>query len=204
MIITAIKRSKKGNILIYADGAYLASVLPEIFFKHSLKVGSYIDEEVIEELTKEINLNKAKEKALRLLSLRAHSKKELENKITRSLGEKYAKEASSKMEELGLINDKEFAISYAKELIFKKFHSISRARHELLEKGIPSDMVDLVIEEIDPDEDENIKNVLEKRYFSKGKSLKDEKEFRKAVSYCQRLGYGWSQIKRGVSFFDNE
>jgi len=62
----------------------------------------------------------------------------------------------------------------------------------------------LVLEEIDPNEDENIKNILEKKYISKGKSLKDEKEFRKAVSYCKRLGYSWTQIKRGVNFFDNE
>lgn len=204
MIITAIKKSKKGNVLIYADGKYLTSVFPEVFLKHNLKVGSYIDDEILEELTKEVTLNKAKEKALRLLSFRAHSKKELENKITRSLGPDYAKEAASKMEELGLLNDKEFAVSYAKELIFRKFHAVSRVKRELSEKGISGDIVDLALEEIDPDEDENIKALLEKRYFSKGKSLKDDKEFRKAAMYCQRLGYSWSQIKKGVDFFDNE
>ena len=190
MVITAVKKSKKGNILIYADGSYLASILPEVFLKHNLKVGSYIDNEIIEELNKEINSNKAKEKALRLLSFRAHSKKELEKKITRSLGFESAKEATSKMEELGLLNDKEFALSYAKELIFRKFHSISRTKLELSEKGVPSDIIDLVIEEINPDEGKNIKTILEKRYLSKGKSLKDEKEFRKAVSYCPLLTPG--------------
>lgn len=204
MIITAVKKSKKGNILIYADGSYLASIIPEVFLKHNLKVGGYIDSNIIDELNGEINLNKAKEKALRLLSMRAHSKKELENKITRSLGEEYAKKASSKMEELGLINDKEFAFSYAKELIFRKFHSISRTKLELSEKGVSGDIIDLVIDEINPDEEENIRNVLEKRYLNKGKSLKDEKELKKAVSYCQRLGYSWYQIKRVVNFFDNE
>lgn len=204
MIITAVKKSKKGNILIYADGSYLTSVCPEVFVKSGLKVGSYIDSETTEKLNEQINLNKAKEKAFRLLSLRAHSKKELENKITRSLGEEYAKKTASKMEELGLLNDKEFALSYAKELIFRKFHATNRVRYELSEKGISGDVIDLVLEEIDPNEDENIKNILEKKYISKGKSLKDEKEFRKAVSYCQRLGYSWAQIKRGVNFFDNE
>lgn len=204
MIITAVKKSKKGNILIYADGSYLTSVCPEVFLKSGLKVGSYIDSETTEKLNEQINLNKAKEKAFRLLSLRAHSKKELENKITRSLGEEYAKKTASKMEELGLLNDKEFALFYAKELIFRKFHATNRVRYELSEKGISGDVIDLVLEEIDPNEDENIKNILEKKYISKGKSLKDEKEFRKAVSYCQRLGYSWTQIKRGVNFFDNE
>ena len=204
MIITALKKSKKGNILIYADGAYLASVIPEVFLKSNLKIGSYIDDEIIEELSKEINLNKAKEKAFRLLSLRAHSKKELKNKITRSIGEEYAEEATSKMESLGLINDREFAFSYAKELFSKKFYSVRRVKIELLEKGISDDIINLVLEEINPNEDENVKNVLEKRYFGKGNLLKEEKELRKAVSYCQRLGYNWSQIKRGVDSFDDK
>ena len=204
MIITALKKSKKGNILIYADGAYLASVIPEVFLKSNLKIGSYIDDEIIEELSKEINLNKAKEKAFRLLSLRAHSKKELKNKITRSIGEEYAEEATSKMESLGLINDREFAFSYAKELFSKKFYSVRRVKIELLEKGISDDIINLVLEEINPNEDENVKKVLEKRYFGKGNLLKEEKELRKAVSYCQRLGYNWSQIKRGVDSFDDK
>ena len=204
MIITAVKKSKKGNILIYADGSYLTSVCPEVFLKSGLKVGSYIDSETTEKLNEQINLNKAKEKAFRLLSLRAQKKKELENKITRSLGEEYAKKTAYKMEELGLLNDKEFALSYAKELIFRKFHATNRVRYELSEKGISGDVIDLVLDKINPNEDENIKNILEKKYISKGKSLKDEKEFRKAVAYCQRLGYGWAQIKRGVNFFDNE
>lgn len=204
MKITAIKKSKKGNILIYADGVYLASVFPEVFFKHNLKIGDYIDSDILKNLTEEVNINKAKEKALKILSLRAHSKKELENKITRTIGSEYAKKATEKMESLGLINDKEFAISYAKELIFRKFHSTARVRFELAEKGISDDIINSVIDEINPNEEENIKNILEKRYFSKGKSLSDEKEFRRAVSYCQRLGYQWLQIKKAVSFFDNE
>lgn len=204
MKITAIKKSKKGNILIYADGVYLASVFPEVFFKHNLKIGDYIDSDILKNLTEEVNINKAKEKALKILSLRAHSKKELKNKITRTIGSEYAQKVTEKMESLGLINDKEFAISYAKELIFRKFHSTARVRFELAEKGISDDIINSVIDEINPNEEENLKNILERRYFSKGKSLNDEKEFRRAVSYCQRLGYQWSQIKRVVDFFDNE
>ena len=58
VIITSIKKSKKGNILIYADNNYLASVLPEVFLKSGLKIGSYIDDEILESLNEEINLNK--------------------------------------------------------------------------------------------------------------------------------------------------
>lgn len=200
VVITKIKKSKKGNILIYADNNYLASVLPEVFIKSSLKIGSYIDDEILENLNEEINLNKAKEKALRLLSFRAHSKHELKNKIKNSLGEKYAEKAAEKMENLGLVNDNEFALLYAKELFLKKLYSIKRIKYELAKKGIENNIIEETISKIDINEEENIKKIFLKKHINKN-TLGDEKEFGKLVSYCQRLGYSWSVINSAINDF---
>ena len=198
VIITSIKKSKKGNILIYADNNYLASVLPEVFLKSGLKIGSYIDDEILESLNEEINLNKAKEKALRLLSFRAHSKHELKNTIKNSLGEKYAEGAAEKMENLGLINDKEFAFLYAKELFFKKLYSIKRVKYELTKKGVENNIIEETLSKIDINEEENIKKIFLKKHTDKN-TTENEKELRKLVSYCQRLGYSWSVINSAIN-----
>lgn len=198
VIITSIKKSKKGNILIYADNNYLASVLPEVFLKSGLKIGSYIDDEILESLNEEINLNKAKEKALRLLSFRAHSKHELKNKIKNSLGEKYAEKAAEKMENLGLVNDKEFAFLYAKELFFKKLYSIKRVKYELTKKGVENNIIEETLSKIDINEEENIKKIFLKKHTDKN-TTENEKELRKLVSYCQRLGYSWSVINSAIN-----
>ena len=200
VVITNIKKSKKGNILIYADNNYLASVLPEVFLKSNLKIGSYIDEEILKNLNEEINLSKAKEKALRLLSFRAHSKKGLKNKIKNSLGEKYAEKATEKMENLGLINDKEFAFLYAKELFSKKLYAAKRVKYELAKKGVDSDIIEKVLSEIDADEEENIKKVFLKKHININ-VLNNEKELRKLIAYCQRLGYNWSLISSVINDF---
>lgn len=202
MIITKIKKSKKGNILIYADNNYLISISPEVFFKSNLKIGSYIEESDIAKLTESTDVYKANKKALDLLSFRAHSRKELENKIKRSLGEDCALKAADKMEKLGLINDKKFAFDYANELFYRKLYSIKRVKFELSKKGIKSDIISEVVEEIDPDENEILKKVIEKKYLNNGKNLNEEKELKRAISYCQRLGYGWSLIKSTLNLFD--
>lgn len=203
MVITSIKKSKKGNILIYADNNYLTSVLPEVFLKSGLKVGSYIDEEILEKLNEEINLNKAKEKALRLLSFRAHSKKELKNKIQNSLGEKYAEKATEKMENLGLINDNEFAFTYAKELFLKKLYAVKRVKYELAKKGIENNIIEQVINELDIDEEENIKKIFLKKHIN-ANMLSNEKELRRLVAYCQRLGYSWNTVNSAINNFKEE
>lgn len=198
MIITKIKKSKKGNVLIYADNNYLTSLTPEIFVKSRLKVGDDIDESILEGLTKEKNFNKAKEKALRLLSLRAHSKKELKDKLKNSSGEENAEKVAERMESLGLIDDKSFAVSYANELFSRKLYSVSKVKYELSEKGISNDMAEEIIEEISPDERENIEKIFEKKHFD----VNDEKVFRRVVAYCQRLGYNWNDIKSVINLYN--
>ena len=81
MIITGLKKSKRGNILIYADEKYFASIPDEVFIKQGFRVGGYIDEKILSVALTDINDYKAKERALNLLSFRAHSKKELEQKL---------------------------------------------------------------------------------------------------------------------------
>ncbi len=191
MIITNIKFGKKGNVLIYADNEYLLSLPSETVVKSGFKIGSFIDDSIIKEILADSRAYKAKEKALRLLSFRAHSKKELENKIKRTMGEESAYVVAEKMEKLGLINDSEFAKSYAKELSSRKYYSINRIKYKLAEKGIEKSLISEVLCEVDIDEESNILKFLESKYAGK---LNDEKHRRRAVAALQRLGYSWGQI----------
>lgn len=204
MIITDLKKSKKGNVLIYADGDYLTKVLPETFLKSGLKVGDHIDDEVLKNLSEEMNLNKAKEKALRLLSFRDHSKKELVEKIRQSFGSEYAERAADKMENLGLVDDEKFADFYAKELFESKLYSVRRIEYELVKKGISSELIEKIINENVFDERENIAKILSKKGFDKNlieNRSENQKEFRRIIAYCQRLGYSWSDISAVINDF---
>ena len=191
MIITNIKKSKKGNILVYADNNCLTSISLEVFVKSKIKIGDYIDEEILSEINSESNNYKAKEKALRLLSFRAHSKKELENKIKHYTDPQSAEQVAKKMEDIGLVNDLEFSKAYAREFSSRKYYSKNRIIYELSQKGVEKSIILEALSDIDIDEDENIKNFINHKRYG---NLKDEKVRRRAVSALQRLGYNWSQI----------
>lgn len=197
MIITGLKKSKCGNILIYADEKYFASIPDEVFIKQGFRVGGYIDEKILSVTLTDINDYKAKERALNLLSFRAHSKKELEQKLKRkSFNEVSAKIAVEKMSELGLLNDFEFAKSLANELIFRKFYSGSRVKYELSKKGIDKNIVDDILEEMDFDEYEIAKKFVQKK--CRNILNLDEKIKKRLISSLQRLGYSWDVIKNVV------
>lgn len=197
MKITNLKYGKRGKIIVYADGNYLSSLPAEILLNSGLNVGSYVDENIINGLLEKVNKSKAKEKAFRLLSYRAHSKSELCSKIERTFGKESAEMATSKMEDLGLIDDEKFAIDYANELFRRKFYAISRIKYELGQKGIQKEIIDKVFDENDFDETENLSKLIEKKYPN---GFNSEKEYRRAVAYLQRLGYSYSQIKSKIDY----
>lgn len=199
MIITKISFSKKGNVLIYADEEYLMSVPHEVFMKSGIKLNARITEEEAEDILISSNNYKAKEKAFRLLSLRAHSKQELKNKIKRVSDEAAAEFATQKMEELGLINDKSYALMYARELFFRKFYSKKRVSYELSKRGVHKDIISEVIDEISPNEEDILKSAFEKKFYNK---IKTEKDANRAYMYFFRLGYSFSQIKSLFSLFE--
>ena len=196
MIITDIKPGRKGNILVYADGKYILSVPREIFLKSGINRGSEIDEKDIENITFEIDSYKAKSRALNLLSYRAHSKKELQDKLKRRLDEKSAKIAADKMEQIGLLNDENYARDFASHLQKNKMYAKKRISYELSKKGINEEIISEVLDNLELSEDETLEKAASK------KSSENEKEKRRLIAHLMRLGYSWSQINRFLNSED--
>lgn len=191
MYITNIIRKKCGCSDIYVNGEYFSNIDNEIIFKENIKVGDYIDNDRLLDILKSSNIRKAKEKALRLISRKDYSKKELLDKLTVSTNLDAAEIAVNKMEEVGIINDKEFAKKYAKDLILRKRFAQSRVEYELYKKGIDKDLIEETLNEFYMDPKEQINYLLEKKYFS---LLDSEKGKVKLISSLKRLGYKWGEI----------
>lgn len=199
MTITAIEPRRKGLSALYIDGEFAMKLDTQTLLENRFDVGRDIDDEELHEIISLSNERRAKEKALWLISYRDHSKKELANKIRRTCDEDSAQKAVDRLEELGLVNDEGFARRYAEQLIFSKHMSKRGVSYELSRKGIDKELAQEILEDIDVDENEEIKAVLEKKY----RNLDDEKTRRRAVDALQRLGYGWDSIRRAMDDYSD-
>lgn len=191
MKITGIQPRRKSMSAVYIDGEFAMNLDTQTLIENRFDVGREIDDEELHEIINLSNERRAKEKALWLISYRSHSKKELTDKIRRTCDAESAEKAVERMEELGLINDEDFAKSYANKLIFSKRMSKRAAGYELARKGIDKQMIEIVLEEIEVDYREQIREIIDRKY----KNINDEKIRRRAVAALQRLGYGWDDIK---------
>lgn len=203
MLITAIEPRRKGLSQLYIDGEKAMKLDTEILLKEHIKAGMEIDDEELLELVKKSEAHRASEKALYLLEHRNHSKKELAEKIARVTSKEAAQAAAEHMEEIGLVNDEAFARSYAHDLFLLKKFGVQRVKQELYRKGVDKDIIDSVIEEFryDIPTEENIRNILEKRY--RGYS-QDEKICRRAIAALQRMGYRFDEIRSAMNFQEEE
>ena len=109
MVITGIK--KKRGRLLQLEFDSLPSVAVDIrtFEETPYQVGSSLNEKQLDELVRLSNQRRSMEKALYLLSFRDYSRRELEQKLLRETDSAAAAAAVDRMEELGLINDGEYA-----------------------------------------------------------------------------------------------
>lgn len=195
MIITAIEPRRRGFSQLYIDGEAAVRVDTETLLRRGIKLGAEIDDEALHALLEDSAARRAHEKALNLLEHRAHSRKELENKIVRAEFDRgAAKRAAEHMEALGLVDDAEYARTLARELFTRRKFGARRVRQELRLKGISDEIILEVLDEFGTDADEtreNIRAFLEKKYPD---AWEDEKAKRRAIAALQRYGYGFDDI----------
>lgn len=200
MKITEIRPRRKGLSALFIDGEFAVALDTQTLLEQRIDVGRELDDEELHELIVLSNERRAKEKALWLISYRSHSKKELRDKIRRTCDADAADKAVERMEELGLVNDEDFARRYAEQLLYGKRMSKRAAVYELRRKGIDRATAEEVLEELDVDVHEQIRALIEKKY----RHINDEKIRRRAVAALQRLGYGWEDIKAVLAAYADD
>lgn len=192
MIITT-ERTSSGKIKISADGEYRFSVPEIIWYASVLSDGGEADEEELLSLQAEGDSSFAYESALRLLSMRSHSEKELFMKLKMKYSAGAAANAVAKCRDLGLIDDEKYAEYYARELYERKYWSGNRIRAELNRKGIARDIAENAVKALDIDKNTAIINILNKMHLSYPLSEKDKN---RAVRRLISMGYSLSEIRK--------
>ena len=189
MIIEKIQKNK-----IYLSTEEILDISPLIKQRYNLKVN-----ENIESLYDDISYEASIEKGIFLLSLKDRTKKELFLKLK----EKYrnmrmVEKAVLKLEELGYINDFNYATLYIKSKKYGK----KKVFYSLFQKGLSKEIIEEAFIYVEENErEENIKSFeeekLEKLILKNLK--KDEK---KLIQYLIRQGFELNEILRKMKEFN--
>ena len=200
MELTAIEPRRHRLVQLYLDGEAAVKLDAATAQEARLRVGMELDDEELHELLQKSDAARAKETALCLLEHRPHAKRELERKLSRTVGEEAAQAAADRMEELGLVDDADYAARLAQELA-RKGYAFSRTVQELVRRGVDRELAQEAAREASPDPEEAIRRLIQRKYERR---LGDEKGRRQTAAALQRLGYRWEEIRSALREFDGD
>ncbi len=136
-------------------------------------------------------LTKARNTAYRLLTYRARSRKELEEKLRdREFGDAVIEAVVADLTRLGYINDREFARQWAAGRIRLRSFGRRRIEHELRNKGISRDVIQETLSEVFEDVPEAV--IAQQEAEKKLKSLTrlaPEVRRRRLAGHLERRGF---------------
>jgi regulatory protein len=141
---------------------------------------------------KVLDLEAAKQKAYRLLSLRPHSEKELEKKLReKGFPAVVVKETLEKLHDLKYLNDASFANQWARNLVVNKLWGNKKIALSLREKGIATELIDSSIEQVRQElpEEEVLETLIKKKVAKRKSSALDFKEKQKIFQMLMGRGF---------------
>ena len=138
--------------------------------------------------------------ALRFLSYRPRSEKEVKDKLKRKkIDQTMIDRVINKLKEQKFINDEEFAKWWIEQRTNFKPRSLRLIKIELRQKGIEQDLIDSLINDLRlmNNDLEQAKKLIEKR-IERFRDLSKQEIYQKLGSYLARRGFDWDIIKQVI------
>ena len=164
-----------------------------------LKVGMELDSERLLELVRESHVKRAKSRAMWYLSRSSMPKEKLRKKLAEKFPDYAAAAASDRAEELGFVDDAEYAKRKLQLLIDNKKVSVKMAAKMLLLEGVGREDVDAAAMEAEYDPTSAILTLVERKYKNK---LSDKKDFQNTVAALMRKGFSYSEIRNALKDYE--
>jgi len=206
--ITAIKSQKKNSsrVSIFIDNHFTFGCSSELVAEISLEVGNELSDRQLKELKEQINSKQARFLAIKYLSRRNRSIKEMKDYLLKKgLEEDILSETITWLCDSNYLNNQKFAEEWVQSRLTLNPRGRQRLRAELYQKGISKDTIEQVIDKSLPAENE-IKVASELLIRHQRRFLGKEKlEIkRKIYNFLRYRGFSGSTVLEACNNFLEE
>jgi regulatory protein len=197
--ISAIEVQKKntGRYSVFLDGEFAFGIDQDVLLKSGIARGDMLDEEQIREILEMEEKHRARQKALRLLSVRAQSTHELRERLTRDqVPSAIVDWVLSEMDRLKLLDDAEFARMFARQRLLTRPEGRFLLHRELKQKGIRDDQIEDALKAAYTEQDEmTLALNLARKKKNQVRHLEEIKARKRVLDLLARRGFAWNMIQ---------
>ncbi len=199
MVITSFEKSNKNKdmVSVFIDKQYAFSIPEEEYIRLGLYDKSEITEEDLIYIKREVLQKSAKSKAIRYVSLKLLSEKELFTKLqSKGFDDDTIRLVVDDLKAMGYINDKIYTQKFVFDRSKLKPKSKKMLKMELNNRGISDNIIDEVLDNFEYDEVTIAERLIRKKF---GKyDLNDPKIENKVISFLMHRGFQYEIIKNGL------
>ncbi|MDP2720499.1 MAG: RecX family transcriptional regulator [bacterium] len=212
MKITDLKQQKKklGRFNVFIDGNFAFGISADLRFEKKLEIGQEISEKEVQDLIPQDQIERLLNKALRFLSFRPRSEKELRDHLRRKgrlkeikgdaekdQYEKSIEVVLVKLKQMKQLDDREFTRWWIEQREKFKPRGKNLLRLELLAKGIAKETIDELLIDNTEEQFELAQKAAAKKvkYYKK---LSEEEFKTKMGQFLVRRGFDWNTVKKVV------
>lgn len=206
------KQKKRERFNIFLNGRFAFSVSNYSLLENKLTVGRVLDEEKITLIIAKEQIGNLTDLAVRFLSIRPRSEKEVKDYLAKKIAVKneikfseaqispLISQVIKKLKRYKYINDKDFAAWLLNSRLKSSSpRSLRLIKAELTIKGISPEIVEIVSQKT-PNESEQARKALSKKIkrWDKLEALEFKK---KAYSYLLSRGFDFDSVRDAVAFY---
>jgi len=204
--ITSIETQakRKDRFSVFLDGEFAFGLSEGVLLESGVAKGDMLSEERIQEILHLEERRQAKEKAMRLLAVRARSAKEIADRLRLA---KYSQAITdwtiAELLRLKLLDDAEFAVQYARSRLSTRPVGEYLLRRELKQKGIPEEEIEKAITTAfaASSEVELARELAAKRKRACG-NIDRMKAKQRVSDFLLRRGFGWNIVAEILENWD--
>jgi regulatory protein len=205
--ITSIEVQKKDSnrFSIFLDGEFAFGIHKDVLLESGIARGDRLTESQVETIKKREEVKKAKIKAVKLLSVRARSRKELDERLKRSgFSTGAIDETLRELERLDLVNDAEFAVLFARTKMAQKPQGKLALSLQLKKKGIEETAIENAIAKAYEGTNESeVAFSLANRKKQQFRNLEEQKAKKRLSDYLLRRGFRFDVVRDVLENWDH-
>ena len=200
MRITKIESQRKNPTRksLYADGDFLIGISAETLLRFGIRTGDEIGEDTLNALQATEELQGAKTVALRFLSYRPRTEKEIRSKLReKEFGDEEIEKTLASLHTLGYINDEEFARSYIRNQLALRPKGTLVLKQKLLLLGVAKETIDTALNEVFQGTSQHDAAMdAAQKFLKKLVPSKDDprKTKQKLAAFLSRRGFPWDIV----------
>ena len=193
--VTRIEPVTQKKSKIWLDEEYAFFLYTSEIRRFHLEEGATVSEECYQKILKECVYRHAVNKAMALLKAMNRTEKEMRDRLRREgFREDAADYALEYVMRYGYVDDAAYADSYVYGRMDRM--SVQALRQKLLQKGIREEIIERAIAENEPQDEELLRRLIEKK--THGEIPEDPKEKQKLIRYLLSKGFSYGAVGKAL------